>query len=72
MWDIIIDLIYYAKEKLDIFFLCALRSNTKNNEYNFLEARFHFNIRKTFLTIISLIKCSRRSYEKFESQVVLK
>lgn len=66
MWDIIIDFIYYVKEKLDIFFFCVLRSNIKNNEYNFLEVRFYFNIRKIFLIIIFFIKCSRRFYEKFE------
>lgn len=63
VWDTIIDLIYYTKEKLNFFLLCASRSNTKNNESNSLGARFHFNVRKN-LTIISIIKLSRLSYKK--------
>ena len=46
--DIIVDLIYYVCQREIRFFfsLCAPGNNVKNNEYNFLGAESHFNIRK--------------------------
>lgn len=54
------------QREITFFSLCAPRNNTKNNEYYFLGARFHFNIRKNFLTITFIIKSSRRSYKKVQ------
>lgn len=61
--DSVIDLIYYAREKLDFFFLCAPRSHTKNSEHYSLGARLHFNIRENLPTIISIIKLARLAYK---------
>jgi len=46
--NIIVDLIYYVCQREIRFFfpLRAPRNNVKNNEYNFLGAESHFNIRK--------------------------
>ena len=46
------------------FFFCAPRRNTKNNEDYSLGARLHFNIRKNFLMIMSVIKSSSLAYKQ--------